>query len=166
MKGSNGKWLLGDSLRRNPDNLMYNHNQDLVKEKMKTGSYATIHVDKFASNSYKWLYFYTIQVSSFAHWGLSIQLIGKIEENVSSRWPRNRPICSFQSSNCSVKTNLTPKPSTNSWAIEFWWIILAFKIQHDYNWLFRIQYLLDSGILESFFKKYVVRRFSHQKNIQ
>ena len=67
MKGSNGKWLLGDSLRRNPDNLMYNHNQDLVKEKMKTGSYATIHVDKFASNSYKWLYFYTIQVSSFAH---------------------------------------------------------------------------------------------------
>ena len=36
--------LIGDSLRKNPENILYKFNQDILKEKMMNGSYATIHV--------------------------------------------------------------------------------------------------------------------------
>lgn len=36
--------IVGDSLRANPENLVYKFQQDEVTNKLMTGSYATIHV--------------------------------------------------------------------------------------------------------------------------
>jgi hypothetical protein len=36
--------LIGDSLRKHPENVMYKYNRDLVKTKMMNGTYAHIHV--------------------------------------------------------------------------------------------------------------------------
>ena len=38
--------LLGDSLSENPDNLIYRFNQEILKAKLLSGKYATIHVFK------------------------------------------------------------------------------------------------------------------------
>jgi hypothetical protein len=38
--------LLGDSLRENPDHLLYKFNQEILKAKLLSGKYATIHVFK------------------------------------------------------------------------------------------------------------------------
>ena len=44
--------LLGDSLRKHPENLIYNLNQDILKEKMMSGSYAIVHV--YINQFYHW----------------------------------------------------------------------------------------------------------------
>ena len=38
--------LLGDFLRQNPRNILYQFNQEILKEKLMSGSYATCHVLK------------------------------------------------------------------------------------------------------------------------
>ena len=43
-KGADKK--LGDSLRANADNFLYKFNQEILKKKMNSGKYATIHVNK------------------------------------------------------------------------------------------------------------------------
>ena len=36
--------LMGDSLRQNPDHISYKFTPDKLKEKLMSGSYATVHV--------------------------------------------------------------------------------------------------------------------------
>ena len=43
--------MIGDSLRKHPENVIYNFTQGVAKDKLMNGSYAHIHVYKLLKNA-------------------------------------------------------------------------------------------------------------------